>query len=160
MIALLGTASSGCWSADFTAPDRDEPAIQTDSAAYVLRRVGSGLQGTIGFTYSNWTGADVFAGGCRNPDPPHVEKLVGDAWVTAYAPAVLLCWSPPVRIGAGQSYRYALHIAAALPGANAGPRWEAGDVPGTYRLVWDALSAPIPLPEELRTSNTFVLRVE
>jgi hypothetical protein len=159
-VALVAAASSGCRLGDLTAPDLGEPAIRTDSAAYTLRRIGSMLKGTIGFTYTNRTGGDVLAHGCGAPDPPRLEKLVGDAWVVVYSPVVLACWTPPVRIGAGQTYRYALQMYAALPGANALPRWEGGEAPGIYRLVWGALSAPTPLPPEVRTSNAFTLSVE
>ncbi|HET9985008.1 MAG TPA: hypothetical protein VFQ38_15520 [Longimicrobiales bacterium] len=159
-VALIAAASSGCWVADATAPDLDFPAIRTDSAAYTLRRSDTGLQGAIGFTFTNRTGRDLFAGGCISPDPPHLERLVGDEWVVAYAPIVLLCWTPPRRIRDGESYRSALHISVPLAGTSGAPPWQSGLVPGTYRLVWDALSVPAPLPDELRTSNSFTLSLE
>ena len=87
--------------------------------------------------YTNRSGDAVSATHCHTPPPPTLEKRVGEEWVRAYSPVMLMCLTiPHFRIAAGATYRGTLHFAAAPRGRNMAPALEVESIPGTYRLRW------------------------
>jgi hypothetical protein len=135
------------------APERQAQAtLATDSAEYTVRFEHGMYRATIGYTYTNRSDDAVSATHCHTPPPPMLEKKVGEEWVRAYSPVMLMCLSiPHFRIAAGATYRSALHFVAAPPRRNMAPVLEVESVPGTYRLRWalragsdpEARSAPV-----------------
>lgn len=147
--------------------DQGATALRTDRDRYTVRRVEGSLVVDIPYTYTNPTDGPVYVTSCQVPTPPVLEKRVGDEWVTAWAPAVLLCLGPPLVIGAGETYSSTLQVRAGPPGSNVEPRFTAPEVPGEYRLVWSVVrnydresGRGEPLPLELQVSNTFRLDLE
>jgi len=140
-------------------------ALRTDRTEYVADRSGGGVALEIALTFTNPTGGPVNIPSCHEPYAPLLEKLVGDAWVTAYAPPQLLCLGVPVVVPAGGTLPYRFRIEGFPRGSNSFPQFEVQDVPGTYRLVWHifegdgsgyATGGPAAeLPLEQRVSNTF-----
>ena len=121
------------------APERQARAtLATDSAEYTVRFEHGMYRATIGYTYTNHSGDAVSATHCHTPPPPVLEKRVGEGWVRAYSPVMLMCLSfPHFRIAAGATYRGTLQFAAAPPGTrNVAPVLEVESIPGTYRLRW------------------------
>ena len=144
----------GAWSAP----------IRTDSSVYHLRTTEHSHELVMELEYENPTGGRVYVPTCLSPTPPVLQKRVGTEWVTAYAPVVLLCLGPPVVIERGETYRYTFHVIASRR-PNTLPRFEVGEIPGTYRLVWHMLGSWTPdgpepglgreLPLEHRVSEPF-----
>jgi hypothetical protein len=144
------------------------PAIQTDKTVYVVNDTGGLASLTIRMTYNNNTGKPVYLPTCRGPQPPRLQKQVGDTWVVAFAPTVLACEGAPIEVAAGDSYQYTFRILAGMPGTNYAPRWAVSEIPGTYRVLWEIFSdvqgnpaRPVttrnPLPLDQEISNTFKL---
>jgi hypothetical protein len=135
---------------------------QTDRAVYHVRTTGSTHEFTMKLTFTNPTSERVFIPACRMPAVPVIEKWVAGDWVTAYRPVELRCLGVEV-IEAGATYTVTYHVVAAhVP--NTFPRFEVPEIPGTYRLVWNAFRLMTPggdlrdqLPLEQRLSNTFQL---
>lgn len=163
-LSILGTLA--CAAA--TAGSTSGPPIETDRTVYAVNDSGGLLRLTIRMTYRNNTGKDVYLPTCRGPQPPRLQKQVGDAWVVAFAPNILACESAPITVRAGDSYAYDFRILAGAPGSNYAPRWAVSEIPGTYRVLWEIFSAtssnPLrattttnPLPVEQQVSNTFRL---
>jgi hypothetical protein len=144
------------------------PPIQTDRTVYAVNDSAGLASLTIRMTYQNATGKDVYLPTCRGPQPPRLQKQVGDAWVVAFAPNVLACEGAPITVRSGDSYAYTFRIMAGMPGSNFAPRWAVSEIPGTYRVLWEIFSAtsgdrsrPVttrdPLPVDQEISNTFRL---
>jgi hypothetical protein len=144
------------------------PPIQTDRTVYVVNDSGGLANLTIRMTYTNNTGKPAFLPTCRGPQPPRLQKQVGDTWVVAFAPTVLACEGAPIEVAAGDSYDYTFRILAGMPGTSYAPRWAVSDIPGTYRVLWEIFSdvqgnpaRPVttrdPLPVDQEISNTFKL---
>jgi hypothetical protein len=111
--------------------------LTTDSAQYTIRFVDGLYRATIGYVYTNRSGNAVSATHCHSAPPPLLEKKVGEGWVRAYNPVMLMCLTiPHFRIAAGATYRGALHVAAAPRGRNMAPALEVESIPGIYRLRW------------------------
>jgi hypothetical protein len=119
-------------------------------------------------TYTNNTGKRVYIPTCRGPQPPRLQKEVGDSWVVAFSPNILACESAPIQVDPGDSYPYTFRILAGMPGSSFAPRWAVSEVPGTYRVLWEIVTDVIgnpsrpeatrnPLPVEQSISNTFRL---
>lgn len=164
-LCLLITAV-GC--ATLSAGNAAGPPIQTDRQRYVVTDSAGLSRLTIQLTYRNRTGKSVFLPTCRGPQPPRLQKQVGDTWMVAYAPVILACEGPPIEIPDGGSYDYTFRILAGMPGTNFAPRWAVSEIPGTYRILWEIFSdvegnpaRPVrtrnPLPVEQEISNTFQL---
>jgi hypothetical protein len=162
--ALLAAVVAGCSSIDILGFGGDrstvltgEP-IQTDSSVYHVRTTEYARELTVALTFANPTGRRVYIPTCHSPHPPILEKWENETWVIAYYPIVLACAGPPVVIDAGAQYRYTYHLVVPH-GPNTYPRFEVAEVPGTYRLVWNALgtSSGEQLPLHHRVSNTFVI---
>ena len=172
ILALLLSAASGlaaCSSEPLVEPSAEatilaDAPIQTDSSVYHVRTTEYFHEIVMNLSYANPTGGKVYIPTCHGPHPPALQKRVGEQWVTAYAPVVLLCLGPPVIIEPGETYRYNYRVMAAHR-PNTVPRFEVDEIPGTYRLVWHMLGTWTPngpeaglgeeLPLEQRVSNTF-----
>ena len=162
------TLFSGCSlvSTDEAAPPVSASLVVTDQAQYDARAPAGGLSRVVfdvPFEIRNTTGGPLYRIGCRTAPPPTLEKLVEGEWVTAYAPIVNLCLSPPFEIAPGEVRRDTLQVQGFLPGQNAGPEFET-DVEGTYRLhlrLYSSLTderSPLGkdlVPLEERVSNPF-----
>ena len=144
------------------------PPIQTDRTSYAVRDSAGLASLTIRMTYRNTTGKRVYLPTCGGPQPPRLQKQVGDTWIVAYAPNVLACEGSPIEVPDGGSYPYTFRILAGMPGSSFAPRWAVPDIPGTYRVLWEIFSdvqgnpaRPVrtrsPLPVDQEISNTFQL---
>lgn len=137
VLLLLCTAGGAGPSA---AGERDGPpvaSLTTDSTEYAVRLDRGLYRVAIGYAYVNRTGRPVSANYCREPNPPLLEKAVGDRWLLAYDPIELLCKSnTPFRIRAGATYHGTLRVAVAPRGGHVLPELAVDSVPGTYRLRW------------------------
>jgi hypothetical protein len=145
-LALLAGIALGSMHAVVRSAHAQDASLRVDSAQYTVRLVGPMYSATIGFVYVNHTGGTVSENYCRAPTPPVLEKRLEDGrWVLAYSQILLTCKTlPPLRVAPGESYRGTLEMAAAKPGANIYPRFEADSVPGVYRLRWVLRSGPDP----------------
>ena len=162
IVALLvgvGCATAGGRSAN-------TPAIRTDRDRYALNDSAGIARLTIRMRYTNFADRPVYLPTCRGPQPPRLEKRVGDEWVVAYAPVVPFCLGVPLTVRPGDSFDYNFAILAGMPGTSFAPRFTVADVPGKYRVLWEAFFAtnadptrptevhdPVPLPQ--RISNEF-----
>lgn len=170
LIAALGVLPALACSAA-TAGSPSGAPIETDRPVYVVNDSANVARLTIHMTYRNNTGKDVFLPTCRGPQPPRLQKQVGDSWVVAFAPNVLGCEEPPISVRAGDSYEYTFNILAGMPNSGYAPRFAVSEVPGTYRILWEifrgttndgsghAVATKDPLPVEQEISNTFRLVV-
>jgi hypothetical protein len=134
--AAILTAASRCRPA--TPPESQaRVTLATDSSQYTVRLVDGMYRAAIGYVYNNRSGDAVSATHCRTPPPPVLEKKVGEQWVRAYSPIMLMCLSiPHFRIARGATYRGTLDFAAAPRGRNMAPTLEVESIPGIYRLRW------------------------
>jgi hypothetical protein len=159
-------AAVGCAAA--LAGSAKGPPIQTDRTSYVVRDSGGLSSLTIQMTYTNNTGQRVYIPTCRGPQPPRLQKKIGDSWVVAFSPNILACENTPITVGPGDSYPYTFRILAGLPGSSYAPRWAVSEIPGTYRVLWeivtDVVGSPVrpvatrnPLPVDQMISNSFQL---
>src|SRR5687767_12758871 len=107
------------------APEGQAATLATDSEQYTVRFVDGMHRATIGYVYTNRSADAVSATHCHTPPPPTLEKRVGEEWVRAYNPVMLMCLTiPHFRIAAGATYRGALHFDAAPRGRNRMPTLE------------------------------------
>jgi hypothetical protein len=135
LTAIIATTST-C-RPEATLEPQPQVNLTTDSSQYTVRLVDGMYRTTIGYVYTNRSSDAVSATHCHSPPPPLLEKKVGDEWVRAYNPVMLMCLSiPHFRIGPRTTYRGALHVAAAPPGRRIAPALEVESIPGTYRLRW------------------------
>ena len=144
-------------------------AIRTDRDAYVVSPDSQGVaRFTIRLRYTNGTGKTAYLATCRGPQPPRLEKQVGDQWVVAFMPVVPLCLGVPQAVRAGDTFDYDFVVYAGMPGTSIAPRFSVSEVPGTYRVIWEVFtgtqgdpSKPTELkdmvPEDQRVSNPFRL---
>src|SRR5689334_12716142 len=164
--ALTLVSTIGCAAA--MAGSARGPAIQTDRTSYVVRDSGGLSSLTIQMTYTNNTGQRVYIPTCRGPQPPRLQKKVGDSWVMAYTPNVLGCEGAPIVVAPGESYPYTFRVLAGMPGSSFVPRFAVSEVPGTYRVLWEIVTEVVgnpnrpeatrnPLPVDQMISNSFQL---
>jgi hypothetical protein len=164
--AVASFATLGCVAA--TAGSAKGPPIQTDRPSYVVRDSNGLASLTIQMTYTNTTGHRVYIPTCRGPQPPRLQKKVGDSWVVAFSPNILACEASPIAVSAGDSYPYTFRILAGMPGSSYVPRFAVSEIPGTYRVLWEIVSDVVgnpshpeatrnPLPLDQEVSNTFQL---
>ena len=166
-----GSIASSC-SSDPIAP-AIEPVrdFQTDSAHYTL--VGdNSYNANIGVTFINRTTQSVTFVNCNGLVVFHLEKLINNEWVGALFPLFPDCLSTPIIVPVDGRHSMSFQLVAALPGANAAPKFAVAEIPGTYRVVWDDGSAysPLnvrfgdefgdPLPLDHRISNSFTLSLK
>ena len=163
LLLVVVFAATGCMRERPLHPAPSAAPIQTGKSTYVVEQDGPFLRTEIPFEYLNRTGGPVYVPKCQETYPPVLEKQVEGEWIVAYAPVVLLCWEPPVVIGAGERYRSTFRMLAARPGTRAEPTFRVEQIPGTYRLVWSLYRTVLPmqmadpLPREQRISNEFAL---
>src|SRR5690348_9188103 len=69
--------------------------IQTDAPIYTYTEANGLAHVTIRMTYRNTTGGPVYLPMCQGPQPPRLQKQVGDKWVVAFSPNVLACEETP-----------------------------------------------------------------
>jgi hypothetical protein len=147
-------------------PTRDANALfQTDSLMYTLRGNDVGYAGTISIRFTNRTGGTAYFVNCKGETMLRLEKLVGDAWITTWAPIIQSCLSQPITVASGGAYESKIAVFGGYPDNNFVPKF-SGTIPGIYRIVWtDALSSyqdtggpfGTQLPFEQRVSNRFAL---
>jgi hypothetical protein len=168
LFAIAGCSGQNPFSvnARFTEFDADS-RLTTDAESYVLEPDGVGLGTVIGLSFTNPSNQPMYIVNCHGGLNTTLEKRVNGEWVRYWSPALLMCLSPPIVVGPGETLTRSLAIWGALPGNNVEPAWASADVEGTYRmelgsLVWNysAGGQPFgdPVPVELRTSNEFTLR--
>jgi hypothetical protein len=111
--------------------------LRTDRDEYRITRTQDGsIQFTILATYDNRASEPASIAACRTPNPPTIQKRVGDDWTAVYNPPVLACISEPTVIEPGEQFRYEYQVSAFPRGGNSYPQFEADSVPGVYRLLW------------------------
>ena len=161
LVATMIIAGAACRASPASQP-RPPATLATDSAQYTVRFVDGMYRTTIGYVYTNRSDDAVSATHCDAPPPPMLEKQVGDRWVRAYDPVMLMCLTiPHFHIARGATYRGVLHVGAAPRGHNMAPALEVESIPGTYRLRWrlragsDPEVAGAPIVEAI--SNEFRL---
>ncbi len=150
------------------------PLIQTERRTYTAQRgeirlPDGTLQGRyirllIRLRYSNSNDGPIYLPTCNGINPPILEKKEGGGWVIAYAPIVLACLGPPEIIQPGKAFEYEYRVEGYEPGGRMMPEFNT-EVPGTYRLVWDAYQTwngngpetgpGLQLPLSDRISNEF-----
>jgi hypothetical protein len=158
LVALLGCRSASL-------DQREPPAtLVTDSTEYHAVLANGLYRADIGYRYTNHSRSSVSAVHCHTPPPPALEKNVGQGWVLAYSPVILMCETiPHFRVSAGATYRSTLHLAVAPPSRRMAPVLLVDSLPGTYRLRWalragdDPTDRDAPMVEAI--SNEFDLLV-
>jgi len=166
LVAIGSLATTACAAA--TAGSAKGPPIQTDRPSYVVRDSNGLASLTIQMTYTNNTGHRVYIPTCRGPQPPRLQKKVGETWVVAFSPNILACETSPITVSPGDSYPYTFRIIAGMPGSSYVPRFAVSEIPGTYRVLWEIVSDVVgnparpeatrnPLPVDQEVSNTFQL---
>lgn len=165
--ALLLLGPSGSEARSRARRGEPPPKLVTDRQEYAAAGLPARVVLTIGLRYTNHANGPRFFPGCKEPDPPCLEKLVSGQWVAAYCPIVRSCGGPPVVVAAGTSYDYRYNVFGAF-WEHFEPEFQVREVAGTYRVRWRAFQVWIPdgpqpghgqaaLPEEL-TTNTFTVR--
>ncbi len=152
------------------------PLIQTERTSYTVERgesrdadgtlYGRYVRVAIRLRYTNSTDGPIYLPTCNDINPPLMQKKERSRWVIAFAPIVQACLGPPEVIQPGKTFSYEYQVEGFEPGGRVMPQFNT-DVPGTYRLVWDAYetwneSGPEPglgrqLPLRYRISNEFEL---
>ena len=156
----------GCGCASAAGRGGSAPAIQTTQTRYALVDSAGIARLTIRMQYRNDAKRPVFFPTCRGPQPPRLEKRVGDEWVVAFAPVVPYCLGTPIMVRPGDTFDYSFTIVAGMPGTSFAPRFSVSEVPGTYRVLWEAFYGTIGdptrptevrdmVPLEQRVSNEF-----
>jgi hypothetical protein len=114
--------------------------VQTERLVYELTQPDEGWFAVdVAFQYTNDTGRKISIVNCNGGLNTSLEKHVDGTWEQFYAPALLMCLSPPIHIAARASYEGTARVHGALPGRNAAPELASEDLDGEYRLVWGSL---------------------
>ncbi len=142
-------------------------AFRMERERYDLVRKDGYWEGTIGYTWENRTGGDVFLVNCNGGFALHLERWNGSGWTPAWGPALPDCLSAPIVIAGGERRSFTLQVLGADPGSNWAPAFDRKDPAGWYRLVWTAAlssfdGSTYPFGEaidaEHRTSSPFRIR--
>ena len=148
-----------------SAPPDTDAELRTDAGAYLAAITDWGVEFEADLTFRNASDEAVYFTGCVLPEPPVLEKRVGEEWVVAYAPVVPACLATPLAVEPGGAVDYRLGVAGCL-GDRCAPEWLPGpaprSVPGTYRLrtsVATAVRDGLPVRSRDVVSNTFRLDV-
>lgn len=170
LISVCGCSAN----ADVIGPDpidtleaaRQNPLVQTDSSRYHVRTTDRWHEITMRVSFINRTPEQAYFRGCRDPDPPIMEKLEDGEWVIAYHAPVALCFGSATIVEPGQRYEYVYRIVSGLSGSDVGTRFQVEELSGVYRLNWGILrkwdrdpSLWELLPLEQRISQPFELVV-
>lgn len=146
----------------------DEFAVTTADSAFVLRLQQGVLVGRIPFDFTNVSNQTVSVPNCNGGYRVVLERWHQDGWQYAWSGAQLGCLAPAIQIAPGETLPGSFGIYAGYGEARAIPLFPEGPVAGTYRIViaiayWDyvfARNTGTLLPERLRISNEFTIRVE
>jgi hypothetical protein len=173
--ALPGCAADGPTEVEPPVLERDvEAPFQTDSLSYGLLPAPHGvpaLVARIGISFTNPTG-DTLRVLERCQDGPWMilEREVEGGWIQAWESAGPACIGLYREVPPGAGYDDTVHFFGGLRGSDHWPQFELDLLDGVYRLRWVEVVrefdpfAPAPqvepVPEPLRVSNRFHLRVE
>ena len=156
---------SGCDAFGFLETQREtiktEAPIATTKSTYSADETSRKVELEIPFVYRNQTGEEVYLGRCSGVHEPRLEKRVDGKWIPAYRETEKMCLEEPAEVEAGGTYEHALNVEASKE-PNTYPSFEAREIPGTYRLVWDYVYGQWNgeelrdlVPQEDRVSNEF-----
>ena len=139
LIALLLFGAAGCGDRGLpTSPFSHEDApVLMSASEYVLEAGSRGWRGELEFTYQNVTNRTISLLNCRGGFAYRLEKWTEEGWITAWAPVLLMCLSPPIRIAPGGEHEHVAGIFGGYPGGNTYPRFSVDEVDGIYRVVID-----------------------
>ena len=141
-------------------------ALQTDSAAYTLRRDGRGWAVNISARYRNDSPDTVYVVNCNGHVVMFLQRRTAAGWTDAWRGESNGCLSAPIVIPPGTFYATSLPIWGAEARATWTNAFLSDEFGGEFRLVWhqpvlhyDARSQNIgdTLPLARRASNPFVL---
>jgi hypothetical protein len=158
---LIAGAESGCSNATSDPTPKSVPDFQTDSTSYTL--VGNGYyQANVGVTFTNRNAESVTFENCGGETALHLEKFSGGAWISAFAPLVHACLSPPIIVAVNGQHSMSFSLVSGLPETNTAPKFSVPEIPGTYRVVWDdeSTAAGGSVSLDHRISNTFTLSLK
>jgi hypothetical protein len=132
-------------------------------------RSNGGWATAIDFTFTNPLAETIYVVNCRGGLAMELQRWDGAAWRTVWSPVLQMCLSPPIEIGAGETFAATLPVWGSEPGRNHMPEFATTRLDGTYRLKWGNLvlrwrgdyvdgAFGDPVPEEVRVSDRFELR--
>ena len=135
VLTLCAVTLAAC---SLSSPDKVQAPVATglvvtDATQYDARLLTGGRDRVVfevPFEIRNTTSGPLYRLGCGSAPPPTLEKRVGDEWVTAFAPVVNRCLSPPFEIAPGAVIREALQVVGYLPGQSAAPEYRT-EIEGT-----------------------------
>lgn len=178
-VILVGTAFSAC---NVFEPNelRDEDitfanltgesmTILAVEAELVLQSGLNVLSGTISYELTNLSERTISIPNCNGTYQLILERLSGDRWVEAMSGAMMMgCISPPIVVAPGEVLTDSMLLVAGQPGTTTYPQFVSAPDGGHYRLAlgaayWDfdaARGEGVLLPERLRISNEFTIRID
>ncbi len=139
LVALSACGDGATPTQPIVAEAQENYAVRVDKGEYRVHRFPGYLRLKINVTFINRTGETAWIAACHSPDPPVLDKLVGNDWVLAFESIVPACLGPPTVIAAESQFAMLWTIDAGLPGSNIHPQFKVGDYRGTYRLRWGIL---------------------
>jgi hypothetical protein len=168
LISACGPDTTAPTSSDASDLSPDHFSIVTAESEIVLRSGRAVLTGEIPFQFTNLSERSVSLPNCNRTYPVVLEKWNESDWVQAWSGVMMGCVSPPILVGAGEVFADTLKIFAGQDGTQYYPQFTSDPIDGTYRLAlarayWDYDEEDdrgALLPERLRISNEFTIRVE
>lgn len=165
LLAALVATLAACESP--TAPGiGPDPLLMTGEAEYIFAPTPEGAHElAVPYTFTNRTADPISVGNCNGVFSHGLERLGPEGWQRSWSATVLLCHSEPIRIAPGDSWSGEVVVRAVPTAALSGAELPlAGDLDGTYRLVWDMPVSQSPageqvLAKDLRVSNSFRVRL-
>jgi len=172
IVVVLGAAAA-C-SATISSPASSEIArdsvadFQTDSLVYTFRATDVSYEGRIGVQFTNKTDGTAYFVNCAGATNVGPQKLVDGVCQAVWAPILPACLTSPIVVARGGQFDLGFSVFGGFPGCNCAPQFSIANIAGVYRAVWpNALSSyqpqlpfGVPLPEEHRVSNRFVIAVQ
>ena len=150
-------------------PEGDDAPVTTGADVYTLERTSTGWSGEIDFGFTNETERTISLLNCNGSYGLMLEKQQDDTWVTAWAPILPACLSPPIEIESDSARSDEIRIFAGLTGSNYYPQFSVEAIPGVYRLLissayWnydhDGPAWGDLVPLEHRVSNNFEIQTD
>lgn len=147
----------------------DVPAIVPDGTEFLLQSGQDVLSGVIPFTFTNHSDQPASIPNCNGTYSLVLEKESNDSWVKALSGDMMMgCLSSPIVIAPGGVMVDTLRIIAGHQGSITYPQFIDKPAGNIYRLsiarvYWDYdedEGRGLLLPEGLRTSNNFTIRVK
>ena len=175
LVLLTGCIGEGPTQGELPIVERDvEAPFQTDSLSYGLRPALQGvpaLVARIGISFTNATGDTIrVLERCQDGPRMILEREVEGGWLQAWESAGPACIGLYREVPPGSGYQDTVDFFGGLRGSDHWPQFELDDLDGVYRLRWVEVVrefdpfAPVPqvepIPERLRISNRFHLRME